>query len=104
MSDWSPCARSPFELIETLLLVFMKLLGGVISVIRYFVDPPLKNPPIANSFTSRRPVRRSRSGSMSCPAMRSNWRHRYSRTWPLASILAFLTINQTSNETLVNTY
>jgi len=37
-------ACSPFELIERFLLVCMGLLGGVISVMRYFVDPSLKNP------------------------------------------------------------
>jgi hypothetical protein len=43
-------ARSPFELIEMFLLVCMGLLGGVISVMRYFVDPGLKNPAIAEFF------------------------------------------------------
>jgi len=43
-------ARSPFELIEMFLLVCMGLLGGVISVMRYFVDPSLKNPAIGEFF------------------------------------------------------
>jgi hypothetical protein len=43
-------ARSPFELIEMFLLVCMGLLGGVISVMRCFVDPSLKNPVIAEFF------------------------------------------------------
>ena len=67
-------ARSPFELIEMFLLVCMGLLGGVISVMRYFVDPSLKNPAIGESSTSRRPVLRSRSGSTCCFAQpRSFW-------------------------------
>ena len=43
-------ARSPFELIEMFLLVCMGLLGGVISVMRCFVDPRLKSPAIAEFF------------------------------------------------------
>lgn len=43
-------ARSPFELIEMFLLVCMGLLGGVLSVMRCFVDPKLKNPAIAEFF------------------------------------------------------
>ena len=43
-------ARSPFELVEMFLLVCMGLLGGVISVMRCFVDPRLKNPAIAEFF------------------------------------------------------
>jgi hypothetical protein len=43
-------ARSPFELIEMFLLVCMGLLGGVISVMRCFVDPNLKTPTIAEFF------------------------------------------------------
>jgi hypothetical protein len=43
-------ARSPFELIEMFLLVCMGLLGGVISVMRFFVDPSLKNPAIGEFF------------------------------------------------------
>jgi hypothetical protein len=43
-------ARSPFELIEMFLLVCMGLLGGVISVMRCFVDPKLKKPTIAEFF------------------------------------------------------
>src|SRR6266446_6467553 len=43
-------ARSPFELIEMFLLVCMGLLGGVISVMRCFVDPKLKSPAIAEFF------------------------------------------------------
>lgn len=43
-------ARSPFELIEMFLLVCMGLLGGVISVMRCFVDPKLKNPAVAEFF------------------------------------------------------
>jgi hypothetical protein len=43
-------ARSPFELIEMFLLVCMGLLGGVISVMRCFVDPTLKSPAIAEFF------------------------------------------------------
>lgn len=43
-------ARSPFELIEMFLLVCMGLLGGVISVMRYLVDPSLKNPAIGEFF------------------------------------------------------
>jgi hypothetical protein len=43
-------ARSPFELVEMFLLVCMGLLGGVLSVMRYFVDPSLKNPDIAEFF------------------------------------------------------
>ena len=43
-------ARSPFELIEMFLLVCMGLLGGVISVMRCFVDPKLKTPAIAEFF------------------------------------------------------
>ena len=43
-------ARSPFELIEMFLLVCMGLLGGVISVMRCFVDPSLKSPAIAEFF------------------------------------------------------
>jgi hypothetical protein len=43
-------ARSPFELVEMFLLVCMGLLGGVISVMRCFVDPSLKNPTIAEFF------------------------------------------------------
>jgi len=43
-------ARSPFELVEMFLLVCMGLLGGVISVMRCFVDPSLKSPAIAEFF------------------------------------------------------
>jgi hypothetical protein len=43
-------ARSPFELIEMFLLVCMGLLGGVISVMRCFVDPKLKTPATAVFF------------------------------------------------------
>ena len=43
-------ARSPFELVEMFLLVCMGLLGGVISVMRCFVDPKLKSPTIAEFF------------------------------------------------------
>jgi hypothetical protein len=43
-------ARSPFEMIEMFLLVCMGLLGGVISVMRCFVDPSLKSPAIAEFF------------------------------------------------------
>jgi hypothetical protein len=43
-------ARSPFELIEMFLLVCMGLLGGVISVMRCFVDTSLKTPAIAEFF------------------------------------------------------
>jgi hypothetical protein len=43
-------ARSPFELIEMFLLVCMGMLGGVISVMRCFVDPKLKNPAVAEFF------------------------------------------------------
>ena len=43
-------ARSPFELIQMFLLVCMGLLGGVISVMRCFVDPSLKSPSIAEFF------------------------------------------------------
>ncbi len=43
-------ARSPFELVEMFLLVCMGLLGGVISVMRCFVDPKLKSPAIAEFF------------------------------------------------------
>jgi hypothetical protein len=43
-------ARSPFELIEMFLLVCMGMLGGVISVMRCFVDPSLKSPAIAEFF------------------------------------------------------
>jgi hypothetical protein len=43
-------ARSPFELIQMFLLVCMGLLGGVISVMRCFVDPSLKSPAIAEFF------------------------------------------------------
>ena len=43
-------ARSPFELIEMFLLVCMGLLGGVISVMLYLVDPSLKNPAIGEFF------------------------------------------------------
>ena len=43
-------ARSPFELIEMFLLVCMGLLGGVLSVMRCFVDPRLKSPAIAEFF------------------------------------------------------
>src|SRR3984893_6578930 len=43
-------ARSPFELIEMFLLVCMGLLGGVISVMRCFVDPRLKSPARAEFF------------------------------------------------------
>jgi hypothetical protein len=39
--------RSPFEVTEMALLVCMGLLGGIISVIRYFVDPSLPNPSIS---------------------------------------------------------
>jgi hypothetical protein len=43
-------ARSPFELIEMFMLVCMGLLGGVLSVMRCFVDPKLKSPVIAEFF------------------------------------------------------
>ena len=43
-------ARSSFELVEMFLLVCMGLLGGVISVMRCFVDPRLKSPAIAEFF------------------------------------------------------
>jgi hypothetical protein len=43
-------ARSPFELIEMFLLVFMGMLGGAISVMRYLFDPSLKTPTIAEFF------------------------------------------------------
>jgi len=43
-------ARSPFELIEMFMLVCMGLLGGVLSVMRCFVDPRLKSPEIAEFF------------------------------------------------------
>jgi hypothetical protein len=43
-------ARSPFELTQMFLLVCMGLLGGVLSVMRCFVDPSLKNPTIAEFF------------------------------------------------------
>ena len=44
-------ARSPFELIEMFLLVCMGVLGGMISVIRCWVDPSLnRNPAIAEFF------------------------------------------------------
>jgi len=43
-------ARSPFELIEMFLLVCMGLLGGVISVMRCFVDPKANSPAIAEFF------------------------------------------------------
>jgi hypothetical protein len=43
-------ARSPFELVEMFLLVVMGLLGGVISVMRCFVDPKLQSPVIAEFF------------------------------------------------------
>jgi hypothetical protein len=36
--------RSPFEIVEMTLLVCMGLLGGIIGVIRFFVDPSLPNP------------------------------------------------------------
>ncbi len=50
-SEWLTLwARSPFELIEMFLLVCMGLLGGVISVMRCFVDPLLKTPAIAEFF------------------------------------------------------
>ena len=43
-------ARSPFELVEMFLLVFMGMLGGAISVMRGLVDPSLKSPTIAEFF------------------------------------------------------
>ena len=43
-------ARSPFELIEMFLLVFMGMLGGAISVMRCLFDPSLKTPTIAEFF------------------------------------------------------
>jgi hypothetical protein len=44
-------ARSPFELIEMFLLVCMGVLGGMISVIRCWVDPSLnRNPTIGEFF------------------------------------------------------
>src|SRR5258707_9110498 len=43
-------ARSPFELIEMFLLVFMGMLGGAISVMRCLFDPALKTPTIAEFF------------------------------------------------------
>jgi hypothetical protein len=43
----SPVFRSPFEIVEMALLVCMGLLGGIIGVIRYFVDPSLPNPSIS---------------------------------------------------------
>jgi hypothetical protein len=39
--------RSPFEIVEMVLLVCMGLLGGIIGVIRFFVDPSLPNPSIS---------------------------------------------------------
>ena len=39
--------RSPFEMVEMALLVCMGLLGGIIGVIRFFVDPSLPNPSIS---------------------------------------------------------
>jgi hypothetical protein len=39
--------RSPFEIVEMALLVSMGLLGGIIGVIRFFVDPSLPNPSIS---------------------------------------------------------
>lgn len=39
--------RSPFEIVEMALLVCMGLLGGIIGVIRYFVDPSLPSPSIS---------------------------------------------------------
>jgi hypothetical protein len=39
--------RSPFEIVEMTLLVCMGLLGGIIGVIRFFVDPSLPNPSIS---------------------------------------------------------
>lgn len=41
-------ARSPFEIMEMLLLVCMGMLGGVISVMRYFVEKSLPNPSISD--------------------------------------------------------
>jgi hypothetical protein len=43
-------ARSPFELIEMFLLVCMGVLGGVINVMRCWVDPSLPNPSISEFF------------------------------------------------------
>ena len=43
-------ARSSFELVQMFLLVCMGLLGGVLSVMRCFVDPRLKSPAIAEFF------------------------------------------------------
>ena len=61
-------ARSPFELIEMFLLVCMGLLGGVISVMRYFVDPSLKNPAIGEFFY------KPAAGAMCCFAQpRCSW-------------------------------
>jgi hypothetical protein len=41
-------ARSPFEIMEMLLLVFMGMLGGVISVTRSFIEKSLVNPSISD--------------------------------------------------------
>jgi hypothetical protein len=45
--EGSHLLRSPFEIVEMVLLVCMGLLGGIIGVIRFFVDPSLPNPSIS---------------------------------------------------------
>lgn len=47
--DWvTALARSPFEIMEMLLLVCMGMLGGVISVTRSFIEKSLTNPSISD--------------------------------------------------------
>jgi hypothetical protein len=47
--DWvRALARSPFEIMEMLLLVCMGMLGGVISVTRSFIEKSLTNPSISD--------------------------------------------------------
>jgi len=47
--DWvNALARSPFEIMEMLLLVCMGMLGGVISVTRSFIEKSLTNPSITD--------------------------------------------------------
>jgi len=47
--DWvTALARSPFEIMEMLLLVCMRMLGGVISVTRSFIEKSLTNPSISD--------------------------------------------------------
>ncbi len=47
--DWvNALARSPFEIMEMLLLVCMGMLGGVISVTRSFIEKSLTNPSISD--------------------------------------------------------